>query len=48
VTYSPLKYLILGIVRESFDRHLKAGINLAKFLRLVRSLKCPERQRECP
>lgn len=28
VVYSPLKYLKLGILMESFDRYLKAGINL--------------------
>lgn len=28
VAYSPLKYLKLGIVMESFDRYLKAGINM--------------------
>jgi 5-methylthioadenosine/S-adenosylhomocysteine deaminase len=28
VAYSPLKYLKLGVVMESFDRYLKAGINL--------------------
>ena len=29
VAYSPLKYLKLGIVMESFDKYLKAGINMA-------------------
>lgn len=28
VAYSPLKYLKLGIVMESFDKYLKAGINM--------------------
>ncbi len=28
VAYSPLKYLKLGIVMESFDRYLKAGVNM--------------------
>ena len=28
VAYSPLKYLKLGILMESFDRYLKAGINM--------------------
>jgi len=28
VCYSPLKYLKLGILMESFDRYLKAGINM--------------------
>ena len=28
VAYSPLKYLKLGIVMESFDRYLNAGINM--------------------
>jgi cytosine/adenosine deaminase-related metal-dependent hydrolase len=28
VAYSPLKYLKLGITMESFDRYLKAGINM--------------------
>ena len=28
VAYSPLKYLKLGIVMESFDNYLKAGINM--------------------
>jgi 5-methylthioadenosine/S-adenosylhomocysteine deaminase len=28
VAYSPLKYLKLGIMMESFDRYLKAGINM--------------------
>lgn len=28
MAYSPLKYLKLGIVMESFDRYLKAGINM--------------------
>ena len=28
VAYSPLKYLKLGIAMESFDRYLKAGINM--------------------
>jgi cytosine/adenosine deaminase-related metal-dependent hydrolase len=29
VAYSPLKYLKLGIVMESFDKYRKAGINMA-------------------
>ena len=29
VSYCPLKYLIMGIVMESFDRYLDAGINLS-------------------
>jgi 5-methylthioadenosine/S-adenosylhomocysteine deaminase len=28
VAYSPLKYLKLGVLMESFDRYLRAGINL--------------------
>jgi 5-methylthioadenosine/S-adenosylhomocysteine deaminase len=28
VAYSPLKYLKLGIVMESFDRYLRAGVNM--------------------
>ena len=28
VAYSPLKYLKLGIVMESFDKYLKAGVNM--------------------
>jgi cytosine/adenosine deaminase-related metal-dependent hydrolase len=28
VAYSPLKYLKLGITMESFDRYLKAGVNM--------------------
>lgn len=28
VAYSPLKYLKLGVVMESFDRYLRAGINM--------------------
>ncbi len=29
VAHSPLKYLKIGVVMESFDRYLKAGINVA-------------------
>jgi cytosine/adenosine deaminase-related metal-dependent hydrolase len=29
VSYSPLKYLMLGVVMESFDRYLAAGINMS-------------------
>jgi cytosine/adenosine deaminase-related metal-dependent hydrolase len=29
VSYCPLKYLIMGIVMESFDRYVDAGINLS-------------------
>jgi 5-methylthioadenosine/S-adenosylhomocysteine deaminase len=28
VAYSPLKYLKLGVLMESFDRYLKAGVNM--------------------
>jgi cytosine/adenosine deaminase-related metal-dependent hydrolase len=29
VSYCPLKYLIMGIVMESFDRYIGAGVNLS-------------------
>ncbi len=29
VSYCPLKYLILGVAMESFDRYIKAGVNVS-------------------